>query len=324
MQRKVVTRDPRLAWTLVLAVCLVVLGNNRSWLLWTSRPSVDAVERGPTRNVETSTSKWFKTPWTTLKPDVRAWAPFGTRARQTATHFVSPAAPGVSSMGDPRLWLLGLSIVLCTAILHVARAAMGAGGHWHHHTLCGHCGCGLHSVLQFISEPGRPDALFGSLCLFSNVFFAALVPFFWIQRKTLEVVWIAMVTMASTIYHGFQLHPVHGPLNHTTRCACAGDVLLSVSFGLYLAYRYKGRKKAAPVAAIALLCFVVPSLLPTRQLAEVAYSLLHSAWHALAAAAAYLTCSGSSMSSARRGGPGLAKVGVLLMNKAAHTRLPIR
>lgn len=30
----------------------------------------------------------------------------------------------------------------------------------------------------------------------------------------------AMVTMASTIYHGFQLHPVHGPLNHTTRCAC--------------------------------------------------------------------------------------------------------
>lgn len=227
-------------------------------------------------------------------------------------------------MGDPRLWLLGLSIVLCTAILHVARAAMGAGGHWHHHTLCGHCGCGLHSVLQFISEPGRPDALFGSLCLFSNVFFAALVPFFWIQRKTLEVVWIAMVTMASTIYHGFQLHPVHGPLNHTTRCACAGDVLLSVSFGLYLAYRYKGRKKAAPVAAIALLCFVVPSLLPTRQLAEVAYSLLHSAWHALAAAAAYLTCSGSSMSSARRGGPGLAKVGVLLMNKAAHTRLPIR
>jgi hypothetical protein len=35
---------------------------------------------------------------------------------------------------------------------------------------------------------------FGSLCLFSNVFFAALVPFFWIQRKTLEVVWIVAWT----------------------------------------------------------------------------------------------------------------------------------
>ena len=34
-----------------------------------------------------------------------------------ATHFVSPAAPALSSMGDPRLWLLGLSIVLCTVLL---------------------------------------------------------------------------------------------------------------------------------------------------------------------------------------------------------------
>ena len=41
-----------------------------------------------------------------------------------ATHFVSPAAPGVSlSMGDPRLWMLGLSIVLCTVLL-----AAGSGG----------------------------------------------------------------------------------------------------------------------------------------------------------------------------------------------------
>jgi len=32
-------------------------------------------------------------------------------------------------------------------------------GHWHHHSIGGHCGCGLHSVLEFISEPGKPDAL---------------------------------------------------------------------------------------------------------------------------------------------------------------------
>ena len=322
MQRKVALRAPRLACTLVL-VGLVILGNNRSWLLWTSRPSVDAAQHGASRSGE-STSKWFKTPWTTLKPDVGAWAPFGTRAKQTATHFVHPgAATQTLSVSDPRIVLLGLTIVILTAVLQVVRVT--SGGHWHHHSIGGHCGCGLHSVLEFISEPGKPDALFGSLCLFSNIFFAALVPFFWIRRKTLEVVWVALVTAASTIYHGYQLHPFHGPLNHMTRCACAGDVLLSVSFGLYLAYRYKGRRlQAAPVAALALLCFAVPSFLPTGQIAEVAYSLLHSAWHGLAAAAAYLTCASSGMSSARKGRRLASSVGALLMNNVAYSRLPIR
>lgn len=32
---------------------------------------------------------------------------------------------------------------------------------------------------------------FGSLCLFSNISFAALVPFFWLQRQTLEAIWMA-------------------------------------------------------------------------------------------------------------------------------------
>eukprot|EP00438_Fugacium_kawagutii_P029721 Skav204906 [mRNA] locus=scaffold1926:305936:331098:+ [translate_table: standard] len=320
MQRRGVVKRA-LPWTLVLGVFLV-LGRTTlapSWLaLWT-RPSVDAAERGPvTRSEEASTSKWFKTPWTTRKPDLGPWTG-SSRAKQTATHFVHPAAVGQTlSVTNGRFLLLGLSIVVCTAILHMARAAFG--GHWHHHAMG--CGC---SALHFISEPGRPDALFGSLCLFSNVFFAALVPFFWINRRVIEVVWIALVTLASTIYHGFQLHPFHGPLNHTTRCACAGDVALSVSFGLYLACRYKGRRKeAAPVAALALLCFAIPSMLPGGRIAEVAYSLLHSAWHGLAAAAAYLTCSGSTTMSSARRGRGLAKVGVLLMNKAAHTRLPIR
>lgn len=324
MQRKVACRDSRLAWTLV--ACLLLLGGSRSWLSWnwSSRPNVDAPKAPPTRSE--STSKWFRNPWTTQKPDVGTWTPKVRGAGQpaTQTHFVGPGIVATKTLrlDNYPLLLVGGAIALCVACLFLHLfSSTAAGGHWHEHALCSHCGCGLHNVLYFISEPGKPDALFGSLCLISNLFFLALVPFFWIRRKVLEVVWVAMVTMASTIYHGYQLHPFHGPLGHLTRCACAGDVLLSVSFGLYLAFSYKGRKRAAPVAAAALLCFIIPSLLPTGRIAEVAYSLLHSTWHGLAAAAAYLTCAGPArVSSVRKG---TAKVGAFLMSTASHTRLPI-
>ena len=151
----------------------------------------------------------------------------------------------------------------------------------------------------------------------------------------------AVVTMASTVYHGFQLHPFHGPLDQLTRCACAtcqlqtggkmpqmpsneaGDVLISVSFGLYAAYCASERRifkafsrvwlqealqlkegSACGARRLIVLCgafYVAPwqvyvglgsywaqCFRPPGRFAEVAYSVLHSAWHLLATAATSL------------------------------------
>jgi len=315
-----------LAWALLGLAELACGGYRRGWLSWDwqfrSRRLPDA-ENARAPNQRT-------TPL--MEKDVGAWANPHARtvSGHTATHFIAPSHVAVSAGS------LQYHVVLVASVFLLLMVAV----RWLHFYFTGGGG-GLPSVLRdlgricrsqdpssgpglliaTLSQPGRPDALFGSLCLFSNVFFAALATFFWRHRKTLEVVWMALVTLASTIYHYYQIHPHCGPLDHLTSGACMVDVTLSVSFGLYVASRYPGRRKALTVALAALLCFVVPSLLPAGRIAEVAYSLLHSAWHGLAAAAAYI-CVRPSLAS-RGGGVSreFAKVGAFLMKQSAGRKV---
>uniref|UniRef100_A0A7S4PS74 Uncharacterized protein n=1 Tax=Alexandrium monilatum TaxID=311494 RepID=A0A7S4PS74_9DINO len=157
---------------------------------------------------------------------------------------------------------------------------------------------GLGSPLDFFSwmaEPGRPDPMFGHLCLYSNVFFAGLTPLLWLRRHFVELVWVAVVGAASSVYHGLQIHPHWGPGHNWTQLACVADIVLAVSFGAYLTARYpRTRTRALPALGGAMVCFLAPGLLP-EPLAEVGYSWLHSAWHGFSALAAYkiLGCSGA-------------------------------
>ena len=87
-------------------------------------------------------------PKTFSRPDVGSWTP-PLRGGQTATHFVRPGVP-TPFVADSKVLLL----VVPAAIL-LLRGIVAATGTGHSHQ----CHCGFHSVLEFISEPGKPDAL---------------------------------------------------------------------------------------------------------------------------------------------------------------------
>ena len=157
----------------------------RTWLSWTTRPHVDLEPRtrglhfasmskptedpravpsgfgarGP-RGSASNDPKSLPNAWKRLengldgasdppaRPDVGSWTP-ALRGGQTATHYVRPGVLTTSS--DSKMLLL-LPIAMAM-LLRCLLAAVG-GAHSHHG-----CHCGFHSVLEFVSEPGKPDAL---------------------------------------------------------------------------------------------------------------------------------------------------------------------
>merc|ERR1719221_833166 len=139
-----------------------------------------------------------------------------------------------------------------------------------------------------MSEPGMPDATFGGLCVWSNILFAVLAPVFWFKKRFCEVVLVGLVTVASTFYHSFQMHPALGPLHPWTKFACVSDIIFAVTMSVVLAARHPHRRsRALPFLLGAMVCFFVPCLLPHGHVAQVGYSILHSAWHGFSAMAAY-------------------------------------
>jgi len=198
---------------------------------------------------------------------------------RTAEQSVKGTAQAVqwASRNYSRTVAVLVSAVIATVLHGLAHALFPE--HGCHHVV-GH--------VAWLAEPGRPDPVFGPLCLYSNVFFACLAPPLWFRRRLLELAWVGAVGGASTLYHALQIHPSWGPEHAWTRLACLTDICLAVSFGLFLAARYpRTRARALPVLAGALLCFWVPSVLPS-EIAEVGYSWLHSAWHGFAALAAFV------------------------------------
>jgi len=210
-----------------------------------------------------------------------------------------------TSVATAAKWAQGVYERQSLLVLTAATLVALAGLHQLAHSACGHC-CQSHNALRslgdaaatglagssgfvaWMSEPGCPDHTFGGLCVWSNIFFAALAPVFWLKRRFCEVTLVGLVAVASTVYHSLQIHPALGPLHTWTKVACVSDVTLAVTFAVVLAARYpRSRLRALPWLLGAMVCFIVPCLLPHGQAAEVGYSFLHSAWHGFSALAAY-------------------------------------
>jgi len=166
--------------------------------------------------------------------------------------------------------------------------------HHHAHRMLANRACDI-PFLGWMTAPGVPDATFGCLCVYSNAAFVTVGGVLWSQQRNVEFFLIALVTVASTVYHSLQVHPPFGPFHELTSSACNFDITLAVTLFLYIGFRYpKTRARALPSLAGAMVCYLAPSLMPEGAWAEVGYSILHSAWHLFAATAVYAVASKTS------------------------------
>lgn len=145
---------------------------------------------------------------------------------------------------------------------------------------------GASGVLTWMLTPGCADPTLGHLCVISNIFFAPLLLHFWERGLPSEAALVALCSTASVVYHSLQVHPLCGPLHEHTRQAFLVDVGFSSCLISFLCAKYALRARSLPAVLGAAACYVLPGLLPPPSRA-VGYSLLHSAWHGLAAVAAY-------------------------------------
>lgn len=145
---------------------------------------------------------------------------------------------------------------------------------------------GASGVLTWMLTPGCADPTFGHLCVISNIFFAPLLLHFWERGLPSEAALVALCSAASVVYHSLQVHPLCGPLHEHTRQAFLVDVGFSSCLISFLCAKYALGARSLPAVVGAAVCYILPGLLPLPARA-VGYSLLHSAWHGLAALAAY-------------------------------------
>lgn len=235
-----------------------------------------------------------------------------TIAVQRRRLALAPLLVTCRALSKRHAWLCGtlamlLAMVGAEGLHRLFHLVLGA--HGCHHATFGDLTEGL-ELLTWMAEPGRPDATFGGLCVFSNVFFAMLAPVFWLQRRMPEVVLVGLVTVASTVYHGLQI--TWGPLHAATKLACVSDISMALTLTACLAARYpQTRSRAVPALVACTFCFVAPSLLPHGRVAEVGYSLLHSAWHGFSALAAYAVAGGSNGTAASEAVSAMSRLGGL-------------